>query len=129
LIASLSFSLRQYLKEFCFFNFLFGNWYSLFVYLFFSIELPGIISWVMNSTGSPGLARPFFSLLLNIFGSRINDHNLGFCSFKNKYASSQYLYCDKNKWYVRSVTRTTYLVVIILSHVDATSMSQVEDLT
>jgi hypothetical protein len=38
----------------------------------------------MNSAGSLGLVRPFFSLFFNIFGSRVNDHNLGFCSFFKK---------------------------------------------
>jgi hypothetical protein len=38
----------------------------------------------MDSTGSLGLVRPFFSLFFNIFGSRVNDHNLGFCSFLKK---------------------------------------------
>ena len=78
MISSFTFNLRQYLKEFYFFNCVFGNSYSLFIYIFFSIELS------QYHVSSHGLNRftkfgsTIFLLLFNSFGSQVNDHNLGF---------------------------------------------------
>jgi hypothetical protein len=70
------------------------------------------MSQVIDSTSSLGLAQPFFSLLFNIFGSQVNDHNLGFCSFLKKYASSRYLFYDKNMIGPER-SQVTYQIVIV----------------
>jgi hypothetical protein len=91
LIASLTFNLRQYLKEFCFLKLVFFFYLLL---LFFYL----VIWYHVSSHGFKRFTRfgsIIFLLLFNIFGSRVNDHNLGFCFFYKKYASSWYLFYDK----------------------------------
>jgi hypothetical protein len=56
------------MMEFCFFNFFFLKLVSFIYLLFFILSYPSIMSQVMDSASSLGLARPFFSLLFNIFG-------------------------------------------------------------
>ena len=59
----MTFNLRLYLKEFYFLKLVF------FVYLsfFFILSYPGIMSQVMDATGSLGLVQSFFSLFFLIF--------------------------------------------------------------